>query len=157
MTSHARVRQVRTAMNAAWKAGVWAWVTVTPVGMFCVADTPVPVTVVTALATEMPGYEAAKEAVTVAPLADSALDTVAVVAVAEPVGAAVGMALGAAGPTVGDSVGAMPVLQPLTNVDTQLLVSIWTGAAAVSGDTTPVVVLVVVAPWVQAVNCWHVA
>jgi hypothetical protein len=115
-------------MNAAWKAGVWACATVTPDGMFCAAVTPVAVTVVTALATEMPGYKAAKDAVTVAPLADNALDTDAVVAVAEPVGAAVGMALGAAGPTVGDSVGAMPVRQPLTSVDTQLVVRTWGGA-----------------------------
>jgi len=141
MTSHTRVRQVRTAMNAAWKAGVWAWVTVTPVGMFCVADTPVPVTVVAALATTMPGYVAANDAVTVAPLADSAVDTDVVVAVAEPVGAAVGAAVGAL-------VGAMPAPQPFTSVENQTFVRTWVGAAAT---------LLVNVPWAQPVNCWHVA
>jgi len=84
-------------MKAVWKAGVWAWATVTPDGMFCVADTPAPLTVVTALATEMPGYVAAKDAVKAAPLADSALDTVVVVTTADvgtAVGAAVGVAVG---------------------------------------------------------------
>ena len=79
-------------MNAVWKAVVWAVVTVTP-AMFCTADTPVVVTVVTALLTEMPGYAAAKEAVMDAPLVvDSALDTDVAVTVGASDGANVGVA-----------------------------------------------------------------
>jgi len=93
----------RTAVNAVWKAAVWAVARVTP-ATFCTADTPVAVTVVAALATEMPGYVAARDAVMEAPLVvDSALDTDA----AETVGASDGANTGAA---VGANVGAARVL-----------------------------------------------
>ena len=95
-------RLERTAVNAVWKAVVWAVARVTP-ATFCTADTPVAVNEVTALATEMPEYVAAKDAVMDAPLVDSALDTDA----AETVGASDGANTGAA---VGANVGADRVL-----------------------------------------------
>jgi len=90
-------------MKAVWKAGVWAWATVTPVWMFCVADTPAAVTVVTALLTTMPGNSADRDAVRAAPLLVSAVDT----------------DVGVAGPVPG-SAGALARLKPGIDAESAL-------------------------------------
>jgi len=94
--------------------------------MFWVADTPVLVVLVTALLTEMPGYAAAKDAVTAAPLLDSAVDTDAV-----ETAATVGLNDGAIdGLAVGLYVG-LGTLQAETVCETKLPLVITAGAVGV--------------------------
>jgi len=122
-------------VNAVWNVEDMACAIVTPVGMLCVAVTVLLVVVTNGSLTTEVGYVDWMAAVIVLPLPVSALTTDDTVAV-PPVAA------------VGAAVGAMPAPQPLTTVEAQTLVRTCLGAAAT---------LLVNAPWVQPVYCWHVA